>query len=298
MRNLFIRALLALSLLAPMSAAAQGQDKLPVVASFSVLGDMVRQVAGEDAQVTDLVGPDGDAHVYQPSPGDVRRLAAARLFVVNGLHLEGWMDRLIAAASFGGTVAVASEGVTPLQTEENGTEVPDPHAWQDVADGRIYVRNIAAALAAADPAHAEGYRQRAAAYDAQLAELDAWVKAQLAPIPAERRRIITTHDAFRYFGRAYGIAFEAAVGMDEDSEPNAAGLAALIRQIRQEQIHALFIENMTDPRLLAQLARETGTVPAGTLFADALSKPGEGAETYVAMIRHNVPAMAAAMQRN
>ena len=297
MRRLLTPALLVLALLG-FVPAAQAQDKLPVIASFSVLGDMVRQVAGEDAQVTDLVGPDGDAHVYQPSPADVRRLAAARVFVVNGLHLEGWIDRLVAAAGFGGKVAVASEGVTPLEIVENGTTVPDPHAWQDLADGRIYVRNIAAALAAADPAHAEDYRRRAAAYDAQLAGLDTWVKAQLAAVPAERRRIITTHDAFQYFGKAYGIAFEAAVGINEDSEPDAAGMAALIRQIRQEHIHALFIENMTDPRLLEQLARETGATPAGTLFADALSRPGEGAETYVAMFRHNVPAMVAAMQRN
>jgi len=283
-----------LLLMALLPALAQAEP-LPVVASFSVLGDMVRELGGADVAVTSLVGPDGDTHVFQPSPSDARRLAAARLFVVNGLGLEGWMPRLIDAAAFKGRVVTVTEGITPLQLTEAGKAAPDPHAWQDLSDGRIYARNIAAALAAEDPAHAEDYAARAAAYDAALAALDDWVKAQIATVQPERRKIITTHDAFQYFGHAYGVGFEAPVGMDEDSEPDARAVAGLIRQIRQEHIRALFIENMTDPRLLDQLARETGAKPAGTLLSDALSKPGEGGETYVGLFRHNVPAMVAAM---
>ncbi len=271
---------------------------LPVVASFSILGDMVRQIGGEDVAVTVLVGPDSDSHVYEPSPSDTRRVAAARLFVVNGLGLEGWIPRLVDSAGFKGKVVTATDGVTPLQLAEAGKTAPDPHAWQDLADGRIYVRNIAAALEAADPEHAAAYAQRAVTYDAELAVLNDWVKAQIGSVPPERRKIVTTHDAFQYFGRAYGVAFEAPVGMNEDSEPDARAVAGLIRQIRQEHIRALFIENMTDPRLLDQLARETGTKPAGALLADALSKPGEGGETYAALFRRNVPAMVAAMMGN
>jgi zinc/manganese transport system substrate-binding protein len=288
--------LLALILLV-VPALAQAEP-LPVVASFSVLGDMVRQVGGEDVAVTVLVGPDSDSHVYEPSPNDTRRLATARLFVVNGLGLEGWMPRLIDSAGFKGRVVTATDGITPLQLNEAGKTAPDPHAWQDLADGRIYVRNIAAALAAADPDHAAAYAQRAAAYDAELAVLDDWVKAEIGSVPPERRKIVTTHDAFQYFGHAYGVAFEAPVGMNEESEPDARAVAGLIRQIRQQHIRALFIENMTDPRLLDQLARETGTKPAGSLFADALSKPGEGGESYAALFRYNVPAMVAAMMGN
>jgi zinc/manganese transport system substrate-binding protein len=290
---------LALILLALMPCRAQAEDsKLSVVASFSILGDLVRQIGGEDVLVDTLVGPDGDVHVYQPSPGDARRLAGARLFVVNGLNLEGWMPRLIASAGFKGQVVTATQSVVPMRMTEDGRPLPDPHAWQDLANGRVYVGNIAAALAAADPAHAADYARRANAYQAELTDLDRWVKAQIAAVPAGKRKIITTHDAFQYFGRAYGIEFRAPVGMSEDSEPNAGAVATLIRTIRQDQTKALFIENMTDPRLIEQLARETGADLGGALFADALSKPGEGGETYVAMFRHNVPAMVAAMARN
>lgn len=291
MSRLFALALLLLPALAQ-------ADPLPVVASFSVLGDMVRQVGGADVAVTVLVGPDSDSHVYEPSPSDTRRLATARLFVVNGLGLEGWIPRLVDSAGFKGRVVTATDGIKPLQLTEAGKTAPDPHAWQDLADGRIYVRNIAAALAEADPDHEAGYAERAAAYDAELVVLDDWVKAQIGSVPPERRKIVTTHDAFQYFGHAYGVAFEAPVGMNEESEPDARAVAGLIRQIRQEHIRALFIENMTDPRLVDQLARETGTKPAGSLLADALSKPGEGGETYVALFRRNVPAMVAAMMGN
>jgi zinc/manganese transport system substrate-binding protein len=285
----------SLLLLAPLTARAD--DTLPVVASFSILGDLVRQIGGDAVAVTLLVGPDGDAHVYQPSPRDAKAIADAKLVVVNGLGLEGWMDRLIRSAQFKGIIVTASAGVTPLHLAGSKT-VPDPHAWQSIANGEAYVRTIAAALETADPARAETYRQRADAYLGELGELDRWVRDEIATVPEAKRQIITTHDAFQYFGQAYGVHFRAAVGMNEDSEPNAAGVAELIRQIRREHIAALFIENMTDPRLVEQLARETGASLGGELFADALSKPGEGGETYIAMFRNNVPRMVAAMGKN
>jgi zinc/manganese transport system substrate-binding protein len=286
-----MRRCLVLATLLLWSAAARAET---VVASFSVLGDMARQIGGPDVTVETLVGPDGDVHVFQPSPADARKMAGATLFIANGLALEGWLDRLERSSGFAGRVATASDGITKLTNGEG----PDPHAWQDVAAARIYARNIAAALAATDPAHADGYRTRAAEYDAELADLDNWIRQAIAAVPVPKRRIITTHDAFGYFGRAYGIDFKAPVGMTEDSEPSAASVAALIREIRHDGTKALFIENMTDPRLIAQLAAETGTTVGGTLFADALSRPDEGGETYIAMMRHNVTLMVAAMEEN
>jgi zinc/manganese transport system substrate-binding protein len=287
--------LILLLLLVPAGARAEAPP-LHVVASFSILGDLVRQIGGEDVTLDTLVGPDGDAHVFEPSPDDAEQLRRAQLFIVNGLGLEGWMQRLIESSGFKGRLVVASAGIDPLIPAAGAA--PDPHAWQDIGNGRRYAQTIAASLEAADPAHAAAYQSREAGYDRELAALESWVRQQIGSIPPTKRKIITTHDAFGYFGRAYGVSFLAPVGMSEESEPDAGAVADLIRTIRQEQIKALFIENMTDPRLLQQLARETGTVPGGTLFADALSGPNEGGETYAAMFRHNVPLMAAAMGRN
>lgn len=285
-----------------------------VVATFSVLGDMVKAVGGPDVHITTLVPPGGDAHVYQPRPGDAKAIARADLVVVNGLGMEGWIDRLIAASGYKGRVAVASEGVTSQTMEdEDGADhdagpaahddgkphiVTDPHAWQNVANGAIYIRNIATALGAMDQPHAPAYEARAKAYLAELKDLDAWVKAQIAAVPPQKRRIITSHDAFGYFGTAYGIHFLAPLGLSTEADPSAAHVGALIRQMRAEHIKALFIENMTDPRLVQQLAREAGAVVGGTLYSDSLSKAGGPADTYVKMFRHNVPAMVAAMQQN
>jgi zinc/manganese transport system substrate-binding protein len=282
-------------LLALVAPPAWGEERpIPVVASISILADMVAELGGERVAVVTLVGPGGDAHDYEPSPADAGKLVGARLVVMNGLGLEAWLPRLFAASRSAATLVTATAGIAPAVRDG----APDPHAWQDLSLGMVYVRNIEAALEAADPAHAEAYERRAAAYTAELATLDAWVRARIAAVPAAKRKIITTHDAFGYFGRAYGIEFRAPVGMSEEAEPSAADLARLIRQIRREGVKALFIENMTDPRLIERLARETGTTLGGTLYADALSPPGEGAETYVAMFRSNVPRMVEAMGRN
>lgn len=265
--------------------------KLKVVTTFTILADMVKNVGGEHVALTTLVGPDGDAHVYEPTPADARTLARADLVVVNGLGFEGWIDRLIKVSGYRGPVVVASEGIAALTVEENQ---PDPHAWQDLANGRLDVANIVRALAAADPAHADDYRRRANAYDRELAALDREVKSRLAAFPRDRRKVITSHDAFQYFGRAYGIDFHAPVGLSTESEPSAGQVAALIRQMRDEGIHALFVENITDPRLVGQLAREAGAVIGGRLYSDSLSGPTGPAPTYLDMFRHNVGEIAKA----
>lgn len=317
-RHLFLRRLFAAGLLAAAATAASPALAAPrqVVATFSVLGDMVKEIGGDDVHVITLVPPGGDAHVYQPKPGDAKNIARADLVVVNGLGMEGWIDRLIAASGYKGRIATASTGVTPQTMAEEDDDdhdhdskaaakddgkphiVTDPHAWQNVANGAIYIRNITAALTAIDPAHAAGYEARAKAYLAGLADLDAWVKAQIATVPEAKRRVITSHDAFGYFGSAYGITFLAPLGISTDADPSAAHVGELIKQMRAEHIKALFIENMTDPRLVQQLAREAHAVVGGTLYSDSLSKAGGPADTYVKMFRNNVPAMVAAMQKN
>ncbi|PKU22629.1 metal ABC transporter substrate-binding protein [Telmatospirillum siberiense] len=292
----------AMILLALTSAASAAP--LKVVATFSIIGDLVKTVGGDGVSLTTLVAPGGDAHVYEPTPQDAKTIAGADLVVVNGLGMEGWIDRLIAASGYHGKILVASDGIAPqtMVEEEDGAKdgkrVTDPHAWQNLANGRIYVRNIAKALAEADPAGATGYAERAGKLDGEIAALDAWVRRQMAEIPSAKRKIITSHDAFGYFGAAYGVTFLAPVGLSTESEPTAAGLGQLTRQIKKEGIKALFIESMSDPRLIRQLARESGAVVGGTLYSDTLSKEGGPADTYLKMFRNNVPAMVEAMRRN
>ena len=286
-------------------------EPVKVVATFSILGDLVHNVGGDLVEVTTLVGPNGDTHVYQPTPADAKAIAAANLVVENGLHLEGWINRLIEAAGYKGLVAVASNGVktqTMVEEEEvasadNGAAgkpklITDPHAWQDIKNGQIYVRNIAAALAKVDPGHADAYRINAEAYGKQLVELDSYVSREIGMVPKAKRKVITTHDAFGYFGAAYGVQFHSAEGISTESEPSAAQIAKLIRQIKKEHIKALFIENMTDPRLIEQLAREASAHVGGEVYSDALSEKGGPADTYVKMFQHNVPLLKEAMLQN
>ena len=270
---------------------SRAADKLKVVTTFTILADMVRSVGREHVALTTLVGPDADAHVYEPTPFDARALAEADLVVVNGLGFEGWIDRLVGVSGYKGPIVVASEGIAALTVGKNR---PDPHAWQDLANGRLKVANIARAMAAADPAHADVYFRCAHAYDHELAALDRDIRSRLGAFPENRRKVITSHDAFQYFGRAYGIDFRAPVGLSSGSEPSASEVAALVRQMKAEGIHALFVENITDPRLVEQLAREAGAVIGGTLYSDSLSGPTGPAPTYLDMFRHNVGEIAKA----
>ena len=271
-----------------------------MLVSFSILEDIAREVGGGDAVVTSLVGRNTNEHVFEPSPDQVRLLAHAQLFIVNGLGLEGWLTRLVAAARYGGPVVIATEGITPVTTTEAGeaTLSPDPHAWQDVSNGIVYARNIARALAGVDPARAEVYQQRFGHYEAELEALDRHARGELGSIPAEKRRVITTHDAFAYYGRAYGVMFMAPEGVNTESEPSAKTVAALIRQIRREGIKALFLENISDPRLMEEIARETGAGLGPPLYSDALSGPDGPAPTYIRMIDYNTAALKEGMLKN
>ena len=294
MKKLFGLAAILLSLTA-MPAAAR---ELNVVASFSVLGDIVARVGGDKISLTVLVGPDGDAHTFEPSPKDAKAVAHADLVVVNGLNFEPWMDKLVAASGYKGRVAVASRGIVPREMVEHGRTVPDPHAWQDLANGAVYVHNVAAMLKAASPENAATFEANAASLSKEIADLDRWTHDEISSVPRQKRVVITTHDAFGYFGAAYGVTFKAPEGLSTEAEPSAGSLAGLIDQIKHEKIKALFIENMTDPRLIQTIARETGAEMGGELYSDALSKPGGPAPTYPAMFHNNVPKLVSAMMKN
>jgi zinc/manganese transport system substrate-binding protein len=291
--------LLAALLFAAVPALA---DPLPVVASFSILGDMVKQVGGPDVTVVTLVGPDSDTHVYEPTPQDAKTLARATLVFVNGLGFEGWMPRLVSASGFKGKMITASKGITPRtmvdEDEKTHPTITDPHAWQNLSNGLIYVQNIAEALEAALPGKAQDIAARASAYEAQIKTEDDKVRQEFAAVPAAQRKIITSHDAFGYFGAAYGITFLAPEGLSTEAEPSAAALATLIDQMKSEGIKTVFLENMTSPRLATQLAKEGGAQLGAELYSDALSPPDGPAPTYISMFENNVPKLKAAMMEN
>lgn len=292
-------------ILGPAFSGEAAAEPLPVVASFSILGDLTQRIGSERVRVHTLVGYGADAHVYQPTPEDAKLLGRASLVIVNGLGFEGWIERLVRSSGYRGRLLVAAQGIEPLRTarsaaaahtahEHNAAGV-DPHAWQDPANVRRYVERIAAALSEADPTGAAVYRSNAARLDQEIKALDDELRAVFAALPAERRKVVSSHEAFAYFGRAYGIRFIAPVGLSTDTEPSAADVAAIIRQIRREKVRAMFIENMTDARLLQRIGRESGARIGGTLYADALSAPGGPADSYLGLMRHNARTLAAAL---
>ena len=333
-----VAVLAALSFGSP--AFAQSSKPMPVVATFSILGDMVTRIGGSHIAVTTLVGPDGDAHVYQPTPADARSVSSADVLFVNGLEFEGWIDRLVDASGFDGVRVVATKGIDAIPFDDHDDEHDDhaehdkdehghdkhddehahdkhahdkhddekhddhaghdhgafdPHAWQSLGHAVSYVDNITAALAKADPANASTYYENRAAYVAEIEALEADVRAMIDAIPENKRTIVTSHDAFGYFADAYGLTFEAPQGLSTESEPSAADVAKMIVQIREESISAVFVETVTDNRLLEQIANETGATIGGTLYSDALSSSDGPASTYLDMMRHNATTLAAAL---
>ena len=267
-----------------------------VVASFTVLADIVSQVGGDHVKVKSLVGPDGDPHTFEPTPQDSQALAKADLVFVSGLGLEGWMDRLVSASGYHGQPVVASAGVTTRSMEEEGKTITDPHAWNSMQNGVIYATNVMNALVKADPEDAAAIRQRGQNYIQQLQALDSWAKTAFDKIPVEKRKVLTSHDAFGYFGQRYGVTFLAPVGFSTEAEASASNVGDLITQLKQQHITRYFIENQTDPRLVKQIASATGAEPGGELYPEALSPASGPAPTYQAAFKHNVNAMLKSMQ--
>jgi zinc/manganese transport system substrate-binding protein len=290
-RHVLFAGLAAALIATPVAALDQPQGKLKVVATFSILGDLVRNVGGDRIELATLVGPNGDAHVFSPTPGDAKKLAAAKVVFVNGLGLEGWMTRLVQASGSKAPTVIASAGIAPRKMEDEdhpGHVIIDPHAWQSIANAKIYVANIRDGLSQVDPAGKSVYAANAKAYLARLDALELDVKAAIARIPADHRKIITTHDAFGYFGAAYGMEFIAPEGVSTDAQPSAKDVAKIIAQVRRQKIPAVFMENISDPRLMQQIAKETGAKIGGTLYSDALSEPSGPAGSYIDMMRNNI----------
>jgi zinc/manganese transport system substrate-binding protein len=285
----------ALALLLPAGSAA-AEEKLKVVATFSILADLVKSVGADRVEVKALVGVNGDAHVYAPTPTDGKTIAAAQVVVTNGLGFEGWIERLVKATGTRATVVVASKGVKPRRAEEDHERGgSDPHAWQSVPNVKIYVANIRDALVKADAAGKAVYEANAGAYLAKLDALDQEVKEAVAKIPVDHRRIITTHDAFGYFKDAYGIDFIAPQGVSTDSEASARDVAKIIAQIKKQKIPAVFLENVTDPRLLQRISEESGAKIGGIVYSDALTDNNGPAPTYIDMMRYNIKQFTAAL---
>lgn len=290
-RSILVLALSGL-MLSPLAMAKQ----LNAVASFSVLGDMVSQIGGEHVKVTDLVPANGDPHEFEPAPKDSKTLAQADVVFVSGLGLEGWMNRLIKASGYKGEVVTASQGIHTLKMEEDGKTITDPHAWNSMSNSIVYAHNIINALAKADPQNADYYRQHGDSYIQQLQQLDHYAKQTFAAIPVEKRKVLTSHDAFGYFGAEYGVKFLSPVGYSTESEASSQTVAKLIQQIKQEHVKSYFIENQTDPRLVKQIANASGAQPGGELYPEALTDSTGPAATYTAAFKHNVDAMAAGMK--
>jgi zinc/manganese transport system substrate-binding protein len=294
-RRLLLAATVALA-----TTPALAQEKLPVIATFSILGDLVKNVGGERIALTTLVGPNGDAHVYSATPADAKNVAGAKVIIINGLGFEGWIDRLIKASNAKAPVVAATRGIKARRiasghSHGHAHDEADPHAWQSVANAKIYVTNIRDALSAADPAGKGEYEANAKAYLEKLDALDKEIRAAVAAISAARRKVITSHDAFAYFKAAYGIDFIAPQGVSTESEASARDVAQIIRQVKAQKVPAVFLENVSDPRLVKRIADETGAKIGGTLYSDALSEEKGPAGTYIDMMRHNLRQFAEAL---
>jgi zinc/manganese transport system substrate-binding protein len=299
-RRWMVASLVVMLAAGPAAAQDKPAAKLKVLATFSILGDLVRNVGGERVDVTTLVGPNSDAHVYAPAPADAKKVADARLVIVNGLGFEGWMNRLVKASGSNAPVVVASKGIKERKLPGGGhghdhAGAADPHAWQSVANAKVYVGNIRDALIAADAAGKATYEANAAAYLAKLDALDQEIKAAISAIPADRRRIITSHDAFGYFQVAYGVEFIAPQGVSTEAEPSARDVARIITQIKKQKIPAVFLENISDARLMERIARETGARIGGKLYSDALTAANGDATSYLDLMRHNIKTLSAAL---
>ncbi|WP_337057370.1 metal ABC transporter solute-binding protein, Zn/Mn family [Pseudomonas sp. USHLN015] len=280
-----MRLCVVLLLCLPVSLSAA--EKARVVTTFSILADITREIGGDDIQLTNLVGADADAHVFEPAPAQVRAVLEADLVIANGLGFEPWLERLLANGEARGARVDASKGVVPLTVLEDDQRLVDPHAWQSLGNAEIYARNITQALVQLVPARAAAFEARRDSWLGRLGALRQSIAPRLMALPPERRRVLTSHDAFGYFAQEWRLQFLAVQGVSDAAEPSAAEVAGLIRQLRAEGVRAIFVENIRDARLVKQIAEEAGARVGGTLYSDALAAEGP-ASTYLGMYRQNV----------
>lgn len=276
-------------------ATSASAKTLNIVASFSVLADVVQQVGGSHVQVKSLVGPNGDPHQFEPSPDDARSLKDADLAFVSGEGLERWFEKLVTASGYQGTPVIVSTGIKLRERQRKGQISDDPHVWNSPLNVLVWVTNIEKALSAADPEDANEFKANAARYSRELHDLDGYAHARIDPVPPQQRRILTSHDAFSYLGRDYGITFLSPLGLSTETEASASDVARLIDQVKAEHVKFYFIETSNDPRLVQQIANATGAQPGGKLYAEALSRADGPAPTYTRMFRHNIDVLAKAM---
>lgn len=269
-----------------------------VVATFSILGDMLHQIGQDKIEVKNLVGPNQDSHVFEPRPQDAKELGRADMVVVNGLGFEGWLDRLIESSGFDGKIVTATQGIMPLTRILHNKKVTDPHAWHSLKNAQIYIDNIVKGLSELLPQEASFFKARGEEYKKSLRALENETNQKLKEIPLEKRKVITNHDAFRYLGRDFGITFFSPLGISTDSEPSAKSVALLIHKIKEEKVHAIFVENISNSRLLEQISTETGVHIGGVLYSDALSPPGTQADTYFKMMSFNLSSLAKQIGEN
>ncbi len=306
----------AIGVLCVLASGFVSAAPVKVVTSFSVLEDLVKQVGGEQVELTNLVGANGDAHVYHPAPADAQAVTHADLLVINGLGFEGWMERLVEAAEFKGVLLVATDGIDVIHLEHDEAEHDeeehhheaseeqhahhhgeyDPHAWHSVTNVQVYVSNILEALSKLAPENKAYYEENASRYLARLKQLEVHLKEQMAQVPVDKRHVITSHDAFNYLAKEYGFLFTAPQGMSTESEASAADVVSIIKQIREQDIQAVFVENISNPRLIEQIARETGLRVGGQLYSDALSSSDQPAATYVDMMQYNISTLVSALK--
>ena len=299
--------LLAVRTILTLPGVASAAEKIKVVATFSVIGDMVSNVAGDLVDLVTIVGPDGDCEEYEPTAADVPKMANARILFMNGLNddFEPWLPNLMQQAKFAGTKVIVTRGVKAISAEDEHpmggkpkATTLDQHAWMNPHYGLTYVKNIAEALARVDPANADAYHNRAASYTQQLRDMDSWARAEMASVATAKRRVLASHDSLQYLAAAFGITMISVNGWTNKSEPSAADLARLTDQIRRDHVKALFLDSITDPRAMERISKETGAVIGGTLYGDALSKPDGEAGTYIEMIRHDISTLKAGMLLN
>lgn len=273
-------------LILSLSIVTLAQAKVRVVTSFTILADFVQQVGQDKVDVLNLVSADSDPHMYEPTPQDVKNIAKADIIFINGLGFEGWLGRLTKAANTKGDVVVCTEHIHPRLVFED-TLLKDPHAWHSIPHAKIYVQNIARALKKKDPSNKAFYEKNMRTYLEKLTQLDESMRRRIDHIPPNRRKIITAHDAFGYFGNSYGVQVFAPQGVSTESETKIHSIIDLVKQIKQEKIRIIFIEKISNPKVIQQISDETGAQIGGELYADGLSATDGPANSYINMVRYN-----------
>lgn len=262
-------------------------DKIKTVSTISIINDMVKNIGGDKVETHLICAIGTDPHSYIPKPSDPREISKSDIVFNNGIGLEHWIEQMIRNAGGDRPVIIVSEGITPIR-DEAGFEDPDPHAWFDLENAQVYAKNIASGLIAIDPENESYYQANLERYLSELDEAHNWAKQQISEIPQVARVLITSHDAFRYFGKTYGLEVHGLQGISTESKPRTEDVKNIIDLIKEKNLKAVFIETTVNPALLQQITNETGAVIGGTLYSDSIGEPGSDGETFINAFKSNV----------